>query len=47
MASPSYGIDVVALAFAVVLATTVVLLASQLMPDLERGHARARAALDR
>ena len=36
MASPSYGIDVVALAFAVVLATTVVLLASQLMPDLER-----------
>ena len=36
MASPSYGIDVVALAFAVVLAAAVVFLLAQIVPDLER-----------
>jgi hypothetical protein len=34
MASPSYGIDVVALALAVVLAATIVLLISHVVPDL-------------
>jgi hypothetical protein len=34
MASPSYGIDAVALAFAVVMAAAIVLLASQLMPEV-------------
>jgi hypothetical protein len=34
MASPSYGIDVVALAFAVILAAALVLLISHLMPQL-------------
>jgi hypothetical protein len=34
MASPSYGIDVVALAVAVILAGAIVLLASQVVPDL-------------
>ena len=34
MASPSYGIDVVALAFAVVLAAALALLAYQVVPDL-------------
>jgi large-conductance mechanosensitive channel len=34
MASPSYGIDVVALAVAVVLAAAIVLLAYQVVPDL-------------
>ena len=34
MASPSYGIDVVALAFAVVLAAALALLLSHLVPQL-------------
>ena len=34
MASPFYGIDVVALAVAVVLAAAIVLLAYQVVPDL-------------
>ena len=34
MASPSYGIDVVALAFAVVLAAVLALLFSHLVPQL-------------
>jgi hypothetical protein len=34
MASPSYGIDAVALAVAVALAAAIVLLASQVVPDL-------------
>ena len=34
MASPSYGIDVVALAFAVVLAAAIALLLSQIVPQL-------------
>jgi hypothetical protein len=34
MASPSYGIDVVALAFAVVLAAVLALLLSRLVPQL-------------
>jgi hypothetical protein len=34
MASPSYGIDAVALAFAVVLAAAIVLLGFQLMPEV-------------
>jgi hypothetical protein len=34
MASPTYGIDVVALAFAVVLAVAIVLLISHLMPQV-------------
>ena len=34
MASPSYGIDVVALAFAVILAAALALLLSRLLPQL-------------
>ena len=34
MASPSYGIDVVALALAVVLAAAIALLLSQIVPQL-------------
>jgi hypothetical protein len=34
MASPSHGIDVVAVAVAMVLAAAIVLLASQVMPDI-------------
>ena len=34
MASPSYGIDVVALAFAVVLAAAIVFLLPQIVPEL-------------
>jgi hypothetical protein len=34
MASPSYGLDVVVLAFAVVLAAALVLILSHLMPQL-------------
>jgi len=34
MASPSYGIDVVALAFAVVLAAAVLFLLAQLVPQI-------------
>jgi hypothetical protein len=34
MASPSYGIDVVALAFAVILATALTLLLTHLLPQL-------------
>ena len=34
MASPSYGIDVVALAFAVILAAALALLLSHLVPQL-------------
>jgi hypothetical protein len=34
LASPSYGVDVVALALAVVLAAAIVLLVSHLMPHL-------------
>ena len=34
MASPSYGIDVVALAFAVLLAAALALLLSRLLPQL-------------
>ena len=34
LASPSYGVDVVALALAVVLAAAIALLASQIMPHL-------------
>ena len=42
MASPSYGIDVVALAFAVVLAAVLALLLSNLVPQLVQLIARAR-----
>jgi len=34
MASPSYGIDVVALAFAVILAAALALLIAQIVPQL-------------
>ena len=45
MASPSYGIDVVALAFAVILAAALALLLSRLLPQLA-GYSDDAAGLE-